>query len=107
MSEAFKKMEITGDTVRLRVFQKTDISDTYTSWLNDAEVVKYSKQRFFDYTIESCHNYMKSFSDTDNMYLAIEDKVTKELHGSITAYIQANYRTSDNRMIRIMQKKTQ
>ncbi len=79
MSEVLKKMESTGDTVGLRVFQKSDISDTYTSWLNDAEVVKYSKQRFLDHTIESCNNYMKSFSDTDNMYLAIEDKVTKRV----------------------------
>ena len=95
MIDNFTKMDISGNTVHLRVFQKSDISDTYVSWLNDVEVVKYSNQRFLNHTIESCHSYLDSFLDTDNIYMAIEDKVTKRLCGSITAYIQTNHSTAD------------
>ena len=83
-----KNIVIDGGIVSLRPFQEADISNTFVSWLNDEEVVKYSGQRFFlNHTCESCFDYLKSFSNTQNMYLAIEDKVTKELNGSITAYI--------------------
>ena len=95
MSNHLREIEVNGNTLHLRAFRKSDISDTYVSWLNDVEVVKYSNQRFLNHTIESCHRYLDSFSDTDNIYMAIEDKVTKRLCGSITAYIQTNHGTAD------------
>ena len=95
MSNHLRELEVNGNTVHLRAFRKSDISDTYVSWLNDVEVVKYSNQRFLNHTIESCNRYLDSFSDTDNIYMAIEDKVTKRLCGSITAYIQTNHGTAD------------
>ena len=85
MSNHLREIEVNGNTLHLRAFRKSDISDTYVSWLNDVEVVKYSNQRFLNHTIESCNRYLDSFSDTDNIYMAIEDKVTKRLCGSITA----------------------
>ncbi len=95
MNNDVKNLNIVGNMVCLRAFQKSDISDTYVSWLNDAEVVKYSNQRFLNHTIESCHDYLESFVDTNNIYMAIEDKVSKELYGSITAYIQTNHGSAD------------
>lgn len=95
MDNDLKNLNIVGNMVCLRAFLKSDISDTYVSWLNDAEVVKYSNQRFLNHTIESCHNYLESFVDTKNIYIAIEDKVNKELYGSITAYIQTNHGSAD------------
>jgi [ribosomal protein S5]-alanine N-acetyltransferase len=95
MSNHLREIEVNGNKVHLRAFRKSDISDTYVSWLNDVEVVKYSNQRFLNHTIESCHRYLDSFSDTDNFYMAIEDKVTKRLCGSITAYIKTNHGTAD------------
>ena len=95
MSKALGNLKIIGDGVCLRLFQESDISDTYVSWLNDPEVVKYSNQRFLNHTIESSHNYLKSFIGTNNIYMAVEDKVTKELHGSITAYKQIHHSIVD------------
>ena len=83
-----KKLYIVGNKACLRPFQKSDICNTYVSWLNDPEVVKYSNQRFLHHTIETSFNYLKSFRDTNNFFMAIEDRVTKELYGSITAYKQ-------------------
>jgi RimJ/RimL family protein N-acetyltransferase len=90
-----KNLEIVGNVVRLRLFQVSDISDTYISWLNDSEVVKYSNQRFLNHTFEMSYNYLKSFTGTDNIYMAVEDKITKELYGSITAYKQSYHGVAD------------
>jgi [ribosomal protein S5]-alanine N-acetyltransferase len=95
MTKPLGNLEIVGDVICLRLFQESDISDTYVSWLNDAEVVKYSNQRFLHHTIESSHNYLKSFIGTSNIYMAVEDKATKELYGSITAYKQVHHGVVD------------
>lgn len=95
MDKHITKLKIDGDIVSLRPFLESDISNIIVSWLNDKEVVKYSNQRFLNHTHETCLNYLKSFSNTQNIYWAIEDKKTKELYGSITAYIQDNHGTAD------------
>ena len=94
-----KKLYIVGNKACLRPFQKSDICNTYVSWLNDPEVVKYSNQRFFNHTIESSNNYLKSFKGINNFYMAIEDRVSKELYGSITAYKQTNHNVADIGML--------
>jgi len=88
-------VEIIGNRVILRSFRIGDITDTFVSFLNDKKVVKYSNQRFIRHTPESCLNYMKSFIGSDNMYLAIEDKDSGKLLGTMTAYIDINHKTAD------------
>ena len=95
MINDIKNLNVVGNKIYLRPFQKSDIRNTYVSWLNDPEVVKYSNQRFFNHTIETSHNYLKSFKDTNNIYMAIEDRFTKELYGSITAYTQIHHGVTD------------
>ena len=95
MSKPLGNLKIVGDDICLRLFQEFDISDTFVSWLNDAEVVKYSNQRFLNHTIKSCDNYLKSFIDTNNIYMAVEDKATKELYGSMTAYTHIHHNVAD------------
>jgi len=95
MNNSLESLNIVGNTVQLRSFVESDISDAYISWLNDKEVVRYSNQRFLNHTVESSRNYLKGFLDTNNIYMAIEDKKTKELLGSITAYIQTNHGVAD------------
>jgi len=90
-----KELKIHGKSVYLRSFRKSDITDHYVSWLNDDEVVKYSNQRFLTHTIDSSKKYLYSFSNTRNLYMAIKDVSTKELYGSITAYVQPNHGTAD------------
>lgn len=88
-------MEIFGNKVILRSFRIADITDDFVSFLNNTKVVRYSNQRFIRHTPESCLNYMKSFTDTDSIYLAIEDKDNGELLGTMTAYIDINHKTAD------------
>jgi [ribosomal protein S5]-alanine N-acetyltransferase len=89
------KVIIYGKKVILRPFKINDITDNFSSYLNDNEVVKYSNQQFIHHTKDSCTHYMKSFENTNNLYLAIEDMVSGDLFGTMTAYIDINHNTAD------------
>lgn len=86
---------VKGKKVLLREFLHQDISDSYVSWLNDAEVVKFSNQRFIVHDRLSCERYFKSFSGTDNFFLAIEDLASSDLLGTMSAYVSRNHGTVD------------
>lgn len=93
----FEKTEILirGKKVSLRTFILSDISDQFISWLNDPQVVKYSNQRFYTHSYETCFQYLQSFAKPPNLYLAIVDNINSKVYGSITAYRQIHHDTAD------------
>jgi len=93
--EKYSVANLTGEIVQLCYFDKTMIGDDYISWLNDPEVVKYSDQSFFEHTKLSSLNYLESFSQTNNLFLAIKEKQTNNLIGTITIYIDKNHGVAD------------
>jgi [ribosomal protein S5]-alanine N-acetyltransferase len=95
MNKPLKNLEIIGDCIRLRPFTELDISNIFISWLNDKEVVKYSNQRLIRHTHNTCLDYLNNFSSTSNIYLAIENKETKELYGTMTGYVSIHHNTAD------------
>ena len=90
-----KTLFIRGNKISLRTFKEDDITERFISWLNDPQVVGYSNQRFHTHTYESCFQYLCSFSNTSNIYLAIVDATTGCLYGSITAYCNTHHGTAD------------
>lgn len=86
---------LTGDRVLVRPFTKNDISDVYLDWLLDPEVVRFSNQRFKAHSLESCQDYLFSFSDTANHFLAICDLKTNIILGTITVYQSELHGTAD------------
>ena len=84
-----------GRKVRLRQFGVVDISDSYLDWLNDPEVVRYSNQRLRKHDKASSEQYLASFADTNNLFVAIEDKVSSQLLGTMTAYVSSHHGTVD------------
>jgi RimJ/RimL family protein N-acetyltransferase len=84
-----------SDRLRLRAFTLEDIQANYVAWLNDPQVVQFSNQRFNKHSEASCSQYLASFAHTDNRFLAIEDKLTHELIGTLTMYINPYHRTAD------------
>lgn len=73
----------------------SDIGDRYITWLNDPQVVRYSNQRFRKHDQISCENYLNSFSETDNIFVAITDRKSDLLLGTITAYVARSHGTVD------------
>ena len=86
---------IGGHLVRLRVFTEANITDTYLSWLNDPEVVKFSNQRFLRHTSRTSLEYLKSFDDTDNLLLAVYLKDTEKYIGTMSVYFSVAHETAD------------
>jgi RimJ/RimL family protein N-acetyltransferase len=84
-----------SERLRLRAFTPEDIQANYVAWLNDPQVVQFSNQRFHKHSETSCCQYLASFVHTENRFLAIEDKLTHELMGTLTMYINPNHQTAD------------
>ena len=88
-----------SERLRLRAFTPGDIQANYVAWLNDPQVVQFSNQRFYKHSEASCRQYLASFAHTDNRFLAIEDKLTHELMGTLTMYINPHHQTADVGML--------
>jgi RimJ/RimL family protein N-acetyltransferase len=88
-------LPITGHLVRLKVFTEANITDTYLSWLNDPEVVKFSNQRFLQHTSRTSLDYLKSFDDTENLLMAVYLKDTEKYIGTMSVYSSVAHETAD------------
>lgn len=84
-----------GEKVILRPFQEADITAIYLTWLNDPKVVRFSNQRFLRHSEESGRQYLSSFIDSDNHFLAICDRESGAMIGTITVYLNKHHRTAD------------
>jgi RimJ/RimL family protein N-acetyltransferase len=84
-----------SERFRLRAFTHEDIQTNYMAWLNDPQVMQFSNQRFHKHSEASCRHYLASFANTENRFLAIEDKLNHALIGTLTLYINPHHQTAD------------
>ena len=84
-----------GDKVVLRPFVVSDIDDSYISWLNDLDVVRFSNQRFRAHDRESCLQYLSSFTGSNNLFISVRRSSDDNLVGTLTAYISCHHGTVD------------
>jgi ribosomal-protein-alanine N-acetyltransferase len=84
-----------GERVLLRPFTAADISETYVGWLKDPEVVRYSNQRFRVHTLDTCRSYLASFEGSANYFLAICDRQSGAMLGTLTVYRSVPHSTAD------------
>jgi RimJ/RimL family protein N-acetyltransferase len=84
-----------GNMIVLKPFLVADINDAYIGWLNDKNVMKFSNQRFFVHSMESCLRYQASFEGTDNLFMGIFRLSDDKLIGTLTAYVASNHGTVD------------
>lgn len=59
---------------------------TIVGWLNDKTLMRFSRQRHREHTVESQREYVASFKGTPHHYWAIRDG--HELVGTATAYVE-------------------
>jgi [ribosomal protein S5]-alanine N-acetyltransferase len=84
-----------GRRVVLRPMQPGDITPTHLGWLQDAEVVRYSNQRFVQHTQESCLAYLRGFEGSPNHYLSVRLAESDQPIGTLTAYVNQHHGTAD------------
>lgn len=81
--------------VSLVPFSEDFVTPVYIGWLNDAEVVKYSRQRFSMHTEESCRNYVEYMKKTGDFFRAILDRKSGRHIGNISASIDRQNSVAD------------
>lgn len=85
-----------GDKFVLRPFAEDLISPRYIDWLNDRELMKYSRQRFFTHTSESCLVFANTFADSPSYFWGIVANDPALGHiGNLTANVDAHNRVAD------------
>lgn len=85
-------------TARLRItlFAERHLTEKYIAWLNDKHLMRFSEQRHRTHTQESCRLYLESFSESPNLFWAIEEHVLGLGHiGNMNAYVDENNRIAD------------
>jgi len=79
-------MYLKNDKIYLTDFNYNNINTDYISWLNDTVLMRFSNQRKYKHTKETCKSYLGSFKNTNNLFLGIfshEDIMI----GTMTAYV--------------------
>ena len=85
-------------TKRLSIipFHEGFLTQEYVSWLNDPEVVRYSEQRHFQHTLETCSHYFHKIKSENNLFFGITLRNKSEEHiGNITVSINKPNLVSD------------
>jgi ribosomal-protein-alanine N-acetyltransferase len=88
-------MIISTKRLRIRPFNATDINQTYLSWLNDKEVMRFSNQRFTAHCHKTSMTYLESFSGTSNSFFLLEDAIRRNPIGTATVYRTLQHGTAD------------
>lgn len=85
---------IQGKIIQLHTYSEKFLTERYVSWLNDPEIVHFSRQRLTKHTIDSCRDYIESFENSPHSLWAI---VHPELGhvGNINAYVDTENQTAD------------
>lgn len=89
------EFELIGENILITPFSINNLCESYVSWLNDIDVVRYSNQRFKRHDIHSCNDYFLSFNDTENLFLAIYSKSNKNFIGTSTVYYSVLHKVAD------------
>ena len=88
-------VKLTTDRLHIRPFEQADVTDQYLGWLQDAEVTRFSNQRFRHHTMESCLSYQSSFRDSANSFLLIIHRRDETPIGTMTIYRAPPHGTAD------------
>lgn len=88
-------LPIEGTFLNLRRFTIDNITDQYLSWLNDPAVVRFSNQRFTFHTRQTAVDYLQTFNNSQNLFLAIYLKDGNHYVGTMTVYFSIAHETAD------------
>lgn len=88
-------MYISDNIIDLRPIIENDIDDKFIGWLNDPDVVKYSRQRYKRHSLQTSKAYLASFTNSSNLYLKLIENKTQNTIGSMTVYFDSSTMSAD------------
>lgn len=86
---------IKGREIVLDRFTPACITDEYLSWLNNRDLMKYSRQSKLTHTRESCLAYVQTFAGTANFFWSVRLIEGDVQIGTMTAYVDEKLRSAD------------
>ncbi len=86
---------MSSEKLYLKPFEESFITPEYIGWLNNKEIMRYSKQRFRKHTSESCRIYFQSFKESPHCFYRIMRRSDDRLIGTLTAYINPEDQVAD------------
>ncbi len=95
VSEIKGLFPIIAGEIKLRLFREDDITDSYVSWLNDPEVVKYSNQRFRVHSIATSTEYFLTFEGGSSIFLAVVARDGGQVFGTMTIHCIPQHEIAD------------
>jgi RimJ/RimL family protein N-acetyltransferase len=86
MGDDFARIVVSTERLRIRPFEKTDMTPRYLSWLNDPVALRHSQQRLQKQDLESCLAYHDAVMATGGAMLAIcvRDEAGDDHIGNLT-----------------------
>ena len=87
--------QLNGKYVTLVPFEAADITARYIGWLNNADIIRFSNQRFSQHSAASCLAYLRSFEGKANRFYSIRRNLDGVTIGTMTAYAAEHHGTVD------------
>ena len=91
--ECAARLHLKGARVDLRSFTPENLTEGYLGWLLDPQLMRFSNQRFHAHNMDTCRAYLESFSNSDNLFIAIYYEGA--FIGTMTAYRSLAHGTAD------------
>jgi RimJ/RimL family protein N-acetyltransferase len=87
-------MIIEDRNFKLKDFTKEDITSDYLGWINNKNLLRYSKnKKIIDY--RSAYHYLKSHNKKNNLFLSILSIKEKKMIGTFTIYLDEKNKTAN------------
>ncbi|WP_430459822.1 GNAT family N-acetyltransferase [Thalassolituus sp. LLYu03] len=81
-------------SITVECFGSDHLQERYVGWLNDAEVVRFSNQRFVTHTLASCAQFYSSIKLSSGVFLAVSHNELGYI-GTMTVYFSPHHGTAD------------
>ena len=75
-------------------FTSEFITARYIGWLNDAQLMQFSRQRFLTHTAETCLRFLQSFENSPSYFWAIASPDLGHI-GNLTANVDVHNQVAD------------
>ena len=80
-------------SLKFKIFSQEDICPEYINWLNDKKHMKFSRNVLQEHSVDSAIQYLESFRDSKNRFLAIYRD--QNLVGTATLYFTPDENSCD------------
>lgn len=88
-------LHVSSKRIEFREMQVSDITKEYLEWLNDKELMRFSRQQLKTHCFESSREYIESFKGSDNSFIGLFEHEDGRLIGTMTIYRCTYHGTAD------------